>query len=142
MTKELKNSSAEKPNNSHISRQNKKEDEKKNPVKVSDQSDSSSKELIAKLGRMWNGLRIKDLWNRLRKSDSSPKQEEPVPTSGRVRIRLIPIWLRVLIVLLLIIIAAIFGAMFGYSVIGDGDSSDVFKKETWQHIFDIMNGVE
>lgn len=69
-------------------------------------------------------------------------QEEQIPPSGRVRIRLIPIWLRVIIVIILIALAIVLGAMFGYAVIGEGKATDVFKKETWQHIFDIMNGVQ
>lgn len=59
-----------------------------------------------------------------------------------VQIRLIPIWLRVVLVLVLIVVAAILGTMVGYSVIGQGKAMDVFKIETWQHIFDIMNGKE
>lgn len=57
-----------------------------------------------------------------------------------VQIRLFPIWLRVLILLVLIALAAALGAVVGFSIIGDGSAEDVFKKETWQHIFDIMNG--
>jgi len=59
-----------------------------------------------------------------------------------VQIRLIPIWLRVVLIIILVVIAAVVGAMFGYSVIGQGKAMDVFKPETWQHIFDIMNGKE
>ncbi|PID15323.1 hypothetical protein CSV63_08165 [Sporosarcina sp. P34] len=57
-----------------------------------------------------------------------------------VQVRMIPIWLRLLLILLLVVLAAIAGTMVGFSVIGDGQAGDVFKKETWQHIFDIMNG--
>lgn len=59
-----------------------------------------------------------------------------------VQIRLIPIWLRIVIILMLVVIAAVVGAMVGYSVIGEGKAMDVFKPSTWQHIFDIMNGKE
>ncbi|MFJ7952335.1 DNA-directed RNA polymerase subunit beta [Lysinibacillus sp. NPDC096418] len=59
-----------------------------------------------------------------------------------VQIRLIPIWLRVVLVLILVVVAAVVGAMVGYSVIGEGKALDVLKVETWQHIFDIMNGKE
>ncbi|MDV6378252.1 DNA-directed RNA polymerase subunit beta [Sporosarcina sp. GW1-11] len=57
-----------------------------------------------------------------------------------VQVRLIPIWLRLLILLVLMASAAALGAVIGFSVIGDGSAGDVFQKETWQHIFDIMNG--
>lgn len=78
------------------------------------------------------------------RTGGAPKKqadEQAIP-SRRVRIRLIPIWLRVLIVLILLVGAILLGAIFGYSVIGDGEASDILNKETWQHIFDIMNGVE
>lgn len=70
--------------------------------------------------------------------------EEAFDTKKRiwVQIRLIPIWLRVLLVLLLLSTAAVVGAMIGYGYIGDGQPSDVLKKETWVHILDIINGKE
>ncbi|WP_213422251.1 DNA-directed RNA polymerase subunit beta [Bhargavaea massiliensis] len=57
-----------------------------------------------------------------------------------VQIRLIPIWLRVLLFLLGVAIAAVLGVMFGYGVIGDGKALDALKPETWQHIWKMING--
>lgn len=76
---------------------------------------------------------------RLRK-ERSKKATKPVSEMRWVQVRMIPIWLRLLLILLLIILAVIAGTMVGFSIIGDGPAGDVFKKETWQHIFDIMNG--
>lgn len=59
-----------------------------------------------------------------------------------VQIRLLPIWLRVLLVLLLFVVVAAIGVVFGYSVIGEGEAGDALKWSTWKHILDIMNGVE
>ena len=59
-----------------------------------------------------------------------------------VRIRLVPIWLRIILILLLFIIVIAIGLVFGYSVIGEGESSDALKWSTWKHILDIINGVE
>jgi hypothetical protein len=59
-----------------------------------------------------------------------------------VQIRILPIWLRVVLILLLLTGAAVLGALVGYSIIGDGNSGDVFNKETWAHILDIINGKE
>ena len=86
---------------------------------------------------------------------SVPTQETDTPSTEKrhrsnkeqrevrwVQIRLIPIWLRVVLVLLLVVVAAILGTMFGYSVIGQGKVKDVFNLDTWQHIFDMMNGKE
>jgi hypothetical protein len=56
--------------------------------------------------------------------------------------RLIPIWFRILIVLILLIIAAATGLMVGFGVIGDGEPLDALKWETWQHMLDIINGKE
>ncbi|MCW1928872.1 DNA-directed RNA polymerase subunit beta [Bhargavaea beijingensis] len=57
-----------------------------------------------------------------------------------VQIRLIPIWLRILLFLLGVLIAAMLGVMFGYGVLGDGKASDALKPETWQHILKMING--
>lgn len=70
-------------------------------------------------------------------------EEEEVYEEGKwVRIRLLPIWLRIILVLVLLIITVIIGTLIGYSVIGDGSPSDLFKVETWTHITDIIQGVE
>lgn len=67
------------------------------------------------------------------------QQEETQERSHRVHIRFIPTWLRLLIVLILVIVSAIIGVIVGYSVIGTGDPGDALRKETWQHILDIVN---
>lgn len=68
-----------------------------------------------------------------------PEKTEPKKTWW-VQIRLFPIWLRIIIVIALIALAAVLGAMVGFGVIGDGRPADALKWETWQHIFDIMSG--
>ncbi|KAA0955634.1 DNA-directed RNA polymerase subunit beta [Sporosarcina sp. ANT_H38] len=73
---------------------------------------------------------------------NSSVEEAPLKKQFWVQIRILPIWLRVVLVLLLLTGAAMFGALVGYSSIGDGESGDVFKKETWTHILDIINGKE
>ncbi|MGD6870865.1 DNA-directed RNA polymerase subunit beta [Sutcliffiella horikoshii] len=65
--------------------------------------------------------------------------EQERPEKLKWRIRLIPIWLRILILLAAIAIAAVAGAMVGYGVLGGGNPLDVLEKETWQHIFDLVN---
>lgn len=56
----------------------------------------------------------------------------------RMRIRLIPLWLRLLIIAVLFVLCVILGAMFGYSVMGNGKATDVFEKSTWTHITDLI----
>jgi DNA-directed RNA polymerase subunit beta len=59
-------------------------------------------------------------------------------SSRKIRIRLFPIWLRIVLLLFFMAIAAIGGAMIGYGVLGDGKPTDVFDKKTWQHVFDLV----
>ncbi|MED4832786.1 DNA-directed RNA polymerase subunit beta, partial [Geobacillus stearothermophilus] len=54
------------------------------------------------------------------------------------RTRLIPIWLRLVIVTVLMAICLAAGAVVGYSAIGDGAWLDVFRPSTWQHILDFV----
>ncbi|MDQ0428329.1 hypothetical protein QOZ98_001155 [Planomicrobium stackebrandtii] len=68
-----------------------------------------------------------------------PDTSEPKKTWW-VQIRLFPIWLRIILVIALIALAAVLGAMVGFGVIGDGRPADALKWETWQHILDIMSG--
>lgn len=56
--------------------------------------------------------------------------------------RVVPIWLRIIIVLSLSAIALVLGLMIGYGMLGDGAPLDVLKKETWQHIADIVGKKE
>ena len=72
-------------------------------------------------------------------------KEEVVPENEQkktwwVQIRLFPIWLRIILVLALVVLAAALGAMVGYGILGDGEPRDALKWETWQHILDIMSG--
>jgi DNA-directed RNA polymerase subunit beta len=56
----------------------------------------------------------------------------------KIRIRLIPIWLRVIIIIALIFVSMTLGAAIGYGVLGDGKVSDVFKPSTWTHLIDLV----
>ncbi|MDW0116365.1 DNA-directed RNA polymerase subunit beta [Sporosarcina thermotolerans] len=72
-----------------------------------------------------------------------PEKEEP-SAKGRiwVQVRIIPIWLRIILVLLLLGGAVALGTTIGYGYIGDGNPEDALKKETWIHIIDIIKGKE
>jgi DNA-directed RNA polymerase subunit beta len=75
------------------------------------------------------------------KEETKEEQQEgkqTLPPWRRYRVRLIPIWLRLVIVAVLIVVSTMIGAMIGYGVIGDGKPLDVFKPSTWQHIVDIV----
>lgn len=89
---------------------------------------------------MENELKTMDQSNVSQRKRSNKNQENAKKTKYLFRIRLIPIWLRVVIVLLLWFFVVIFGLMIGFSVLGDGNALDVLKWETWQHILDIVSG--
>ena len=79
-----------------------------------------------------------------RKPDQQVEEEREEGTK-RVRwvqLRILPIYVRVLIVLVMLVVAILAGAMIGYSVLGNGSAMDIFQKETWTHIWDIMSGKE
>ncbi|MEN1967714.1 DNA-directed RNA polymerase subunit beta [Lentibacillus sp. N15] len=54
------------------------------------------------------------------------------------RRRIFPIWLRIVVVVVFLVIALISGVMIGFGVIGDGKPLDALDKSTWQHIIDIV----
>ena len=57
--------------------------------------------------------------------------------NGKIRIRMIPIWLRLVLLLAGIVCMATLGTLIGYSVIGDGKPFEIFDKKTWTHIIDL-----
>ena len=70
-----------------------------------------------------------------KKADAEPAQE----ANKRVRIRLIPIWLRLVLLLVSIFICVMAGAAVGYGVLGGGNVADVFTESTWTHIIDLVD---
>ena len=73
------------------------------------------------------------------KNQKQEKKAKREPSaSKRIRIRLIPIWLRVLLVIVFTAVSLAAGVMVGYGVIGDGNPKDALKKSTWTHIVDIV----
>lgn len=78
-----------------------------------------------------------------RKKERKQEREQAlVEGKRRIRIRLIPIWLRVIIIAVLLALSTLVGAVVGYSVMGDGKAKDVLKKETWMHIVEYVNSSE
>ena len=72
--------------------------------------------------------------------DKKTPAEKPAKPIRWVQLRMIPIWLRIIIVVALVAVAMFVGYDIGYSVIGDGDSSN--KVATLRHMLDIINGKE
>ncbi len=67
---------------------------------------------------------------------AEPKVTEQV--QPKIRIRLIPIWLRLILIAVLTVMALIAGSIVGYSLIGDGKAGEVFQPKTWIHIKDLV----
>jgi hypothetical protein len=74
------------------------------------------------------------------KEKTEKSMKEKSPKVGRRRI--LPIWLRIIIVLVLSALALVLGLMVGYGVLGDGKPTDALNWETWQHIWDIVSKTE
>jgi cobalamin biosynthesis Mg chelatase CobN len=71
------------------------------------------------------------------KKTRAPRKKKRTP---KPRLRLIPIWLRILIAIVLIGGCFILGLMFGFGVIGNQEPAEVIKPETWYHIIDFIRG--
>ena len=82
---------------------------------------------------------VKNKSEQVASEPSSRIEKKKQNQDSKIRIRLVPLWARIIIVLLLMTFALIAGAMIGYSVMGDGEAMDVFKKSTWTHITDLVN---
>jgi ABC-type Fe3+ transport system permease subunit len=72
------------------------------------------------------------------KTEKKAKQKGETKPSRWVRVRMLPIWLRILLFILLLAGSLVLGAVIGFAGIGNGNAADVFKAETWQHIIDIV----
>ncbi|MGG3913995.1 MULTISPECIES: DNA-directed RNA polymerase subunit beta [Bacillaceae] len=72
------------------------------------------------------------------KTEKKAKQKDETKPSRWVRVRMLPIWLRILLFILLLAGSLVLGAVIGFAGIGNGNAADVFKAETWQHIIDIV----
>jgi hypothetical protein len=64
-----------------------------------------------------------------------PKKRKKKVTGGQKVIFFISKWLFILICLLF---SVILGLVVGYSVIGDGETVEVFDLRTWKHVFDLV----
>lgn len=82
-----------------------------------------------------------DPFGDLRKQLEHQRRTSPQPVRWvQSQFRLFPVWLRIVMLLLVVILAAAGGSMIGYGVIGSGQVMDALEFNTWQHIFDLMNG--
>jgi len=85
---------------------------------------------------------IKHENNQQTRKNQKKLQKEEKRQAKSPRIRIFPIWLRIIVVAIFSVAALVIGLMVGYGVIGDGPPTEVLQKETWQHIIDIVTKVE
>ncbi len=92
---------------------------------------------------MTNEIKSESTQPNIPHKEKKEKRSEKIQEGKAIyRTRLIPIWLRLVIILVLLIVAIIIGLIVGYSVIGDGKALDALKWGTYEQIFDIMRGKE
>ncbi|MEH7235267.1 DNA-directed RNA polymerase subunit beta [Bacillus sp. JJ1562] len=84
-------------------------------------------------------VKSREEFRKARDEEKNTGKEPKKKREGKLRIRLIPIWIRLLLVVVLFAASIMVGVVVGYGVIGDGNPSDALKKETWQHIVDLVN---
>ncbi|MBY6037304.1 DNA-directed RNA polymerase subunit beta [Fictibacillus nanhaiensis] len=72
------------------------------------------------------------------KEHEASSREEKKKLINRGTKRSFPIWLRLLLLICGIVVCFAVGTMVGYGVIGDGKPMNVFEKETWTHIIDLV----
>lgn len=73
------------------------------------------------------------------KKDKRTVKDGSANENKRIRVRLFPIWMRIVIIAVLFFLLVIIGAVIGYSVIGEGSFTEVFRKSTWTNIFDLVD---
>ncbi len=78
-----------------------------------------------------------EIQSRTQKHTKPPKKEASSSTKSKNKSRKGSFFL---LSIALIIIAGIGGSMIGYGVIGDQNPSDVFKLETWTHLYALIFG--
>lgn len=79
---------------------------------------------------------------RKKNKEKQKSVEETPKKTFWVQMKILPIWLRILLTVILLAAVIAIGLRFGYGFIGDGNPADVLKKETWTHILDIIQGKE
>src|SRR5690625_5264423 len=78
--------------------------------------------------------------SKAKNKDASVQKEKRISKQNKrvARVRIFPLWLRIIIIGILSVAALMAGLMIGYGVIGDGVPLDALKVETSQHIIDIV----
>jgi hypothetical protein len=74
----------------------------------------------------------------VKKNKKQRKEKVAKEKPLKIRIRLFPIWLRLLIIVISLGLSLLAGVAVGYGIIGNGEVDDAFKESTWTHIMDLV----
>lgn len=71
---------------------------------------------------------------------SDPKKPKPKKPQKRTTLgqKILFFFAKWLFILTCLLFSVIIGLVVGYSVIGDGETTDVFDLRTWKHVFDLV----
>jgi len=69
---------------------------------------------------------------------TAAEKEEPEYKPLPLVVRMLLWVLRKSIVPILLVLALVGGAFIGYVLLGEGDRADVWKWETWRHLYDLI----
>lgn len=69
---------------------------------------------------------------------TAAETEEPAYKPLPLVVRMLLWLLRKSIVPILLVLALVGGAFIGYVMLGEGDRADVWKWETWRHLYDLI----
>ncbi|MGF7012893.1 DNA-directed RNA polymerase subunit beta [Ornithinibacillus bavariensis] len=104
---------------------------KDSKTEVSDAKERRRQKSLSAEEEMTDSLKQERRQQRKQQKEEKRKNKKP-------RLRIIPIWLRIVLIAGLSFIALCVGLMIGYGGLGDGDPTDALKWETWQHIVDLI----
>lgn len=79
------------------------------------------------------------------KADRNKESVQHKAEAGKrkpARVRIFPIWLRIIVISILAVFALAAGLMIGYGILGDGEPLDALKVETWKHLIDMVTKTE
>ncbi|MDG5787284.1 DNA-directed RNA polymerase subunit beta [Evansella sp. AB-P1] len=99
-------------------------------VEQKDYSLEESAKTVSKTGMSRKQIRLE--------KEKAKEKEASVKKVKRGRIRIIPVWIRVVFVLALFAGSLIVGVMVGFGIVGEGEPMDVLNRDTWYQLYDLI----
>ncbi|MBU9710597.1 DNA-directed RNA polymerase subunit beta [Evansella tamaricis] len=103
------------------------------------ESDTMSESKSRRQRRLQREVELEDETDELEETDETDEGRMAKRKKFKGRIRLIPVWIKVIFVLCLFAGSLVVGAMFGFAIVGEGlEFRDVLDKETWYRVYDLI----